>query len=147
MKKGNSRLWFLRRLKLLGASENTLIDIYKLFCRSVLEYGAPVWTGGLSSTNSKNIERIQKNAYKIIYGWKDYDDCLEEIEEDNLETRRENLCLKFAEACLKHDKFSNWFEEGISTRNKTNFVEPEAKTKRYKNSAIPYLTRLLNNRR
>ena len=53
---------------------------------------------------------IQKNAYKIIYGWKDYDDCLEEIEEDNIETR-----LKFAEPCLKHEKFSNWFEEGVST--------------------------------
>jgi hypothetical protein len=35
---------FLRRLKLLGGSEDTLLDIYKLFCRSVLEYGAPVWT-------------------------------------------------------------------------------------------------------
>ena len=41
--KGNARLWFLRRLKLLGASQDTLIDIYKLFCRSTLEFSAPVW--------------------------------------------------------------------------------------------------------
>ena len=40
--KAKSRLWFLRRLKVLGASQKTLLDIYKLFCRSILEYGAPV---------------------------------------------------------------------------------------------------------
>ena len=65
--KGNSRLWFLRRLKFLGASSDTLIDIYKLFCRSVLEYGAPVWSGNLKQCNTKDIERVQKNAYKIIF--------------------------------------------------------------------------------
>ena len=37
--KGNSRLCFLRRLKVFGASLQTLLYIYKLFCRSV-EYAA-----------------------------------------------------------------------------------------------------------
>ena len=146
VKKGNSRLWFLRRLKLLGGSEDTLLDIYKLFCRSVLEYGAPVWTCSLSPGNKRDIERIQKNAFRIIFGCKDYVDCLEEEEEDTLEVRREKLCMNFAESCLKDEKFSNWFSKGVCTRKKTNFIEPDAKTKRYRNSAIPYLTRLLNSR-
>ena len=64
--KGNSRLWFLRRLKLLGASRDTLLTIYKLFCRSVLEYCAPVWSGNLSKANIQSIERVQKSALKII---------------------------------------------------------------------------------
>ena len=146
--KGNSRLWFLRRLKFLGASSDTLIDIYKLFCRSVLEYGAPVWSGNLKKSNNKDIERVQKNAYKIIFGttFASYDYCLETNEEETLERRRDKLCLNFAEACLKNDKFSRWFPKGVVTRNKTSYQEPEAKTKRYKKSAIPHLVRLLNSR-
>ena len=68
--KANSRLWFLRRLKLLGASKDTLIQIYQLFCRSILEYCAPVWGGGISKTSIQSIERVQKNAFKIILGSK-----------------------------------------------------------------------------
>ena len=100
--KGNSRLWFLRRLKFLGASSDTLIDIYKLFCRSVLEYGAPVWSGNLKKCNTKDIERVQKNAYKIIFGgtFTSYDDCRETNEEETLEVRRDKLFINFAEACL-----------------------------------------------
>ena len=142
--KGNSRLWFLRRLKLLGASKDTLVDIYKLFCRSILEFGAPVWSGSLSKGNTQDIERVQKNAFRIIYGssFESYDNCLDEREEDTLVIRREKLCLNFAESCLKDEKFSSWFTEGISTRSKTNFLVPEAKTGRYNKSDIPHLTSL-----
>ena len=146
VRKGNSRLWFLRRLKLLGAGEDTMKDIYKLFCRSVLEYGAPVWSGNLTEKNKRDIERIQQNAFKIIYGWKNYSECLEDISEDSLENRRKDLCLNFAEACLKSNKFSKWFQVGVCTRNKISYEDPVAKTRRYRNSAVPYLTRLLNSR-
>ena len=146
--KGNARLWFLRRLKSLGASKDTLVDIYKLFCRSVLEYGAPVWSGNLSKGNAQDIERVQRNAYRIIFGasFTDYDECLEDKEEETLAARRDKLCINFAKSCLKDPKFSEWFPKGICTRNKTNYLVPESKTKRYGRSAIPHITRLLNNR-
>ena len=146
VKSGNSRLWFLRRLKTLGASVQTLLDIYKLFCRSVLEYGAPVWSGALTKRNIQDIERVQQNAMRIIFGaaFTTYDDCLEQLEEQTLEERRTRLCLTFAQNCLKTEKFSSWFPKGIKTRNGTHFCEEEALTKRYRNSAIPHLTRLLN---
>jgi hypothetical protein len=146
VKKGNSRLWSLRRLKMLGASTETLIDIYKLFCRSVLEFGAPVWSGALSTKNKQDIERVQKNALKIIYGKYNtsYDNFLTEIEEDSLLSRRDHLCLTFAKKCLKNPKFKDWFTDGIETRSGSHFCEIEAKTKRFSNSSIPYLTRLLN---
>ena len=145
--KGNARLWFLRRLKLLGASQDTLIDIYKLFCRSVLEFGAPVWSGSLTKGNTDDIERVQRSAMKIILGssFTNYEECLEEISQDTLKSRRDKLCLNFAESCIKDSKFSSWFQEGIETRSGHYFAEPEAKTRRYRNSAIPHLTRLLNN--
>ena len=147
VKKGNSRLWFIRRLKLLGACEGTLLDIYKLFCRSVLEFGAPVWSGALSAKSSHDIERVQRNAMRIISSSMNtsYDDFLDQIEEQTLSSRRETLCLSFAQKCLKTEKFSTWFTKGMETRSGAcYFTETEAKTKRLHNSAIPYLTRLLN---
>ena len=133
--------------KLPGASKETLIDIYRLFCRSVLEFGAPVWSGGLTKGNREDIERVQRNALKIVFGVNsDYKECLLELEEDTLKDRREKLCLRFAENCTKDAKFSKWFKTGIKTRTRILYSEPEAKTRRYRNSAIPYLTRLLNSR-
>ena len=53
--------------------------MYKLFSRSILEYGAPVWTGALSNKNAKDIERVQRSAINIISGGKDvpYENILE----------------------------------------------------------------------
>ena len=146
--KGNARLWFLRRLKLLGASKDTMLLIYKLFCRSVLEYCAPVWAGSLTKANIQSIERVQKNAFKIIFGndYKTYEDILENSMEDSLQIRRDKLSLRFAETCLKKQKFKSWFKESMSTRSGVLYANPQAKTKRYRNSSIPYLTRLLNRR-
>ena len=99
VKKGNSRLWFLRRLKVLGASQETLLDLYKLFCRSVLEFGAPVWSGALTIKNKQDIERVKKNAMRIIFGasYTTYEHFLEDINEDTLLLRRDKLCQTFGE--------------------------------------------------
>ena len=136
----------MRRLKLLKASKPTLVEIYKLFCRPTLEYCAPVWAGALTKKNSQDIERVQKNAFRIILGkdYNNYEDALSDIEETTLSERRKILCLKFAQNCLKHEKFQNWFLPGRCTRNGSYFREPVTKTKRYRNSPIPYMTRLLN---
>ena len=144
--KGNARLWFLRRLKTLGASVETLLDIYRLFCRSVMEYGAPVWSGSLTKGNKQDIERVQRNALRIILGseFKTYEESLEVLGEQTLEERRDKLCLKFAKTCLENPKFSSWFQKGVCTRGGSYFLERESCTKRYRNSAIPHLTRLLN---
>ena len=59
--KGNSRLRFFIRL-MLG---DTLLLIYKVFCRSVLEYCT---NGNLSKRNIQSIERVQKGVFDIITG-------------------------------------------------------------------------------
>ena len=74
----------------------------------------------------------------IVFGVNsDYKECLLELEEDTLKDRREKLCLRFAENCTKDAKFSKWFKTGIKTRTRILYSEPEAKTRRYRNSAIP----------
>ena len=67
-KKAFSRLWLLRRLKKLGASQQALLDIYAKNVRSVLEYAAVVWHSSLTSKNTIQIERVQKAAFAIILG-------------------------------------------------------------------------------
>ena len=145
--KGNSRLWFLRRLKLLGASKNTLMDIYKLFCRSVLEYAAPVWAGALTNKNKQDLERVQRNALRIISDAPNtpYLEFLTECNEETLSDRRDQLSLAFAKKCLESEKFNTFFKKGMKTRSGFQYYK-EIKTnkKRFSNSAIPYLIRLLN---
>jgi hypothetical protein len=41
--------------------------------RSVLEYGAQVWHGGLTGEQCQDIERIQRRALRVIYLEMTYD--------------------------------------------------------------------------
>ena len=110
--KGYSRLWMLRNLKRLGASESELLDVYIKQCRSILELAAPVWTPGLTSENIIALERVQKAACAIILGrkYKGYKLAVENLGIDTLEQRRLHLCLKFAKKCSKSEKYKSWFE-------------------------------------
>ena len=67
-KKGYARLWILRRLKGLGASQTELVDVYQKQVRSVLELAVPVWQPGISKFEKSQIERVQKCALYIILG-------------------------------------------------------------------------------
>ena len=97
-KKAKSKLWFLRRLKHLGASDNTLIDLFKLHVRSTLEMAVPLWAGSITKKEINSIERVQKISTKFILGnrYRSYDQALTILELDNLEARRDEICLKFA---------------------------------------------------
>jgi hypothetical protein len=144
--KANSKVWFLRRLRILGASVETLVDIYKLFVRSHLEFCAPLWSGDLSTKNKRDLERVQKVAMKIILGprFVSYEDALAVLEEETLEERRIGLCRKFGTKFSSNTHYEHLFPKGITTRTRTTFVEPEFRTKRFGRSAIPHIIRTLN---
>ena len=148
IKKANSRLWFLRRLKMLGASQNTLIDLFKLFVRSALEPAVPLWAGAILEKEKNDLEKVQKNAMKLIAGtsYRDYIGSITKFKLDTLDARRKKICLKFAKKCFKNERFKQWFKlkPSPNTRYKEKYLRPKTKTKRYARSAIPYLTDLLN---
>ena len=108
-KKAYSRLWMIRRLKLLGASQQELLNVYTKQIRSVLEYAAVVWHPGLIISNSSCIERVQKACLAIILGqgYINYTNALHLAAIERLDTRREALCLKFARNALQNPKFKN----------------------------------------
>ena len=79
--------------------------------------------------------------------YRDYDQALNVLDLENLETRRKNICLKFAKKCIKNDKFKNWFPKrpSMNTRSKEIYVNPSGPhTKRYLTSSIPHLINILN---
>ena len=102
--------------------------------RSNLEFSSTVWHSSLTLTERQDLERIQKATVKVILG-KDYDNykqALSDLKMESLNKRRENMALKFAK------------KSGRSIRNSEKYQVNISKTNRYKNSAVPYLQRLLN---
>ena len=146
----NKKLWFLRRLKKLGASTNDLLDLYHKHVRSILEYAAPVWHCSLTGEDRLKLERVQKSALHIILGqrYDSYRAAMKKTGSKTLFERRRKICLKFAQKSLKNEKFCKWFKvnksETSTRQEQMKFHEVYYRTDRYKKSPICYLTSLLN---
>ena len=116
-----------------------------------LEFGVPVWNCSLTKDDSCEIERVQKSFLHIVLekSYLNYDEALEKFQMETLEKRRKQICEKFAIKASKHPKHQTWFKKNndpVGTRSdKTNYMKPLARLQRYKDSPIPYLTKLLNN--
>ena len=115
----------------------------------------PVWSAGLTSDDILSLERVQKTACAIILGraYKGYDDALEQLGLGTLESRRIDLCRKFARKTSENEKYEHWFVESdakaqeIKTRSKkmaNKYKDIKFRTDRFRDSPLPYLTSLLN---
>ena len=145
--KAMQKMWTLRRMKKLGLEEDIILDVYIKEIRSILEMAVPVWHSGLTVKQTRDIERVQKNALFIILAenYHDYDVACAILSVEPLFTRRESLCMKFAVKDLK--KESTLFTKSeVNIRNKKPVIEPNCNTKRFRQSSIPYLSRLLNSK-
>ena len=148
--KGFQRMIILQKLSQFDVSREDLVNIYKLYIRSILEQSCQVWHTSLSQDDTYSIERVQKVACKLILkdDYLDYASALETLSLDTLHSRRQNLCLKFAKKCVTHPKASSMFPlnqaKYQSTRNHEKYHVQKAKTSRLKYSAIPQMQRLLN---
>ena len=76
VKRAYKKLWCLKRLKRLGATQQDLLDVYFKQVRNILEFGAPVW----------HPKRVQKSAFCIILGrnFKSYKKSLRFLKMDSL---------------------------------------------------------------
>ena len=151
IKKANARMQLLRILSTFNASWNDLKTIYVSFIRSLLEQSCTIWHSGLTNDNRNDLERVQKSALKIILKnkYKNYQNALNFLELENLENRREFLCLKFAKKALKNKKMKSLFipnqkSHEMETRNQYHFNINNANTFRLQNSPIIYMQKLLN---
>ena len=113
-----------------------------------LELAVPVWHSSLTRKQCLDIERVQRVAFKIIFGhlYISYKQAFKFLYTQTLEERRTKLCLKFAKKNLKSE--NSMFTKNtllVNTRQPTKIVkEYRCRTGRYYKSSIPYLARLLN---
>ena len=149
--KGYKRMQLLNAAAGFTSNLQDLRSIYLTYVRSILEQSAVVWHSSLSAKNKRDLERVQKSAVRVILkrNYTNYKNGLKELRIESLEKRRENLCLRFAKKCLKNEKVKDFFPKKIQNhrmikRKDQKFKTNNAKTKRYRNSAIPYMQRLLN---
>ena len=147
-KKAMKKIWTIRRMKNLGLQTDHMLDTYTKEIRSVLELAVPVWHSGLTKKQSGDIERVQKTAFKIILGehYINYDVACTLLETEPLYIRREKLCLKFSKKDIKSEKtIFKIISSPPKTRTKPKLVhEFNYNTKRFRDSPLPYLSRLLN---
>ena len=144
--------WVIRRMKALGVDRKTLVAFWKAEGRVHLEMAAPVWSSSLTLMQKKSLERCQRVAMAAIVGhWApSLTEQLAELGLQRLDARRDRLCSRFAlstaTASRHRDIFTaaqvNFPRPGKLSRK---YVEPRARTAIYRKSAVPYLTRLLNN--
>ena len=151
-KRGNSKLWMLRRLKVLGASQDDLVDVYFKKVRSILEFAVPVWHSSITNEERIELERIQKSACYIILGdqyFYFYTSALKQLGMETLFSRRNKLCKKFARKSAKNEKFSTWFKvnkkETCTRTQQLKYCKVYSRTVRFDKSPISYLTSILNN--
>ncbi|KAI8498128.1 hypothetical protein Bbelb_240720 [Branchiostoma belcheri] len=151
-KQSSKRLFLLRRLKKFRLSQKDLLTVYTCYVRPLLEYAAPVWSPGLTRTQSKQLENIQRRACRTILGtqYTRYSEACAQLNLPTLESRRDQLSRKFGRRLLSFPSFREWLPpsrmeiSGRQTRTCNNLDSVSARTARFYNSSIPHIVRLLN---
>ena len=123
VKKSAKRLYMLRLLKRARCETKTLISVYFSCVRPILEYCAQVWHYNIPEYLSKEIERIQSRALKIINPSSSYKESLSDLNIPLVEP-------------AEHPSYN------LRTSNK--LVPINCRTNRFKNSYIPSSVTIYN---
>ena len=163
-KKVNKKFYILCKLKQFGFNQEELLTAWTVLLRPIAEYAVPLWHSGLLESDTYNLERLQKKAIGLLLGtiylehrryYKvngqavSYEAALKHLELPTLAERRESLTSKFGVETFKNERHKGFFEEKLNvrpnSRYKPEIQEQTCNTERYKNSTIPYLSKILNN--
>ena len=129
---------------------NELFKVYQTCLRPSVEYSSVVYHSLTPDNVSNKLEALQKRASKIIFGTNSsYTDVINEGKIELLESRRKELCLKFARKAANNEIFGpKWFPENprtvYNTRRPDLYREERPKTERFKRNPINYMRHELN---
>ena len=147
-RKMRMRYWTLYHLRRVGFTSEELVTVYKTMIRALADYCCPAYHSLMTDLHDQQMERTQVGALRSIFGYKLT--ATELRAEANVTTLRERRILltdKFANKCLKSDRFKTWFPENDSRRSARHgdrYKEFFAKNDRLKNSPLFYMRRRLN---
>ena len=149
-RKFRSRFWSLMHLRKSGFGGAELFKFFNIFIRPVIEYCSVIYHPMLTKKQSSDIERMQKQAAKLCFGWnKSYAVICAEQSIDTLETRRLKYIDSFITKTIDSDRFKDtWYplreEDEYGIRNRRPFVETRTRTSRYYKSPLSFLRRRAN---
>ena len=110
-----------------------------------------VWGPALTKENKEDLERTQKTFAKLVLREKyiNYESALTILNIDTLESRRNDLCLKFAQKGIENGKLSDLFPENdkkhlMKTRIDDKYRVNFANTDKLRNSSIITMQNMLN---
>ena len=142
------RMQLLRKVASFGTDPEVLKIIYIQIIRVILEQSCVVWDGALTTRNRRSLEKCQKLCLKIILPNISYTEALKKLKIEDLQTRRTKLTLKFGQINRAEGKLSKLFKQNPKIHNmNTRFSQAYttmANTKRYKNSPILNMQKLIN---
>ena len=154
--KVNKRMLLLKKIQSFGATIEEMVHCWIIYCRSLLEKSAVVWSSSLSQQNKDDLERPQKAFAKLVprnkYNETDenpYENAVLKLNLQTLEERRKELCLNFAKNGIKNKTLIDLFPEKnnnhpMEKRNEEKYMVTKAHTDRMRNSSIIYMQNLLN---
>ena len=101
----------LSKLKYVGTKTEDLLDIYRLYVRSILEYCAVVYHSGLTQEQSHQLETVQRVALATILGdnYVSYDAAREMTGIPLLSERRQQRVETFCKRAVKHPRHRKMF--------------------------------------
>ena len=152
VKRAWQRMWVIRRLKALGASEKELLNVLRAQVLSVLQFATPAWCTLITAQESAQIEAVLKTGLYLVYGHR-YLSFSWALKESNMKTLKEQRLVifeRFTKSCIQNPKFKKWFvrtstEGGRTTRqNKPMFKPIHTRTQGFARSAIPKMVQLAN---
>ena len=116
-------------------SGKDLIKLYSALVRSILEYSSVTYGPMLSKSQSNQLERVQKQCLRIMFGYgRSYSDLLSVSGLDTLRDRRTRALAKFADRLVKNPIYSDLFPRvtgiRVSQRNNRKYLERFARTQR-----------------
>ena len=133
-KKGQSRLFFLRKLRSVDICNKMLQMFYQTAVASALFYAAVCWGGSLSSKQARRLDRIVKKAGSVMG-----------VRMDSLEDVVERSTMRMVEAILNnvdhplHDTF-----EDQRSSSSHRLLSLHCRTERFRRSFVPAAIRLFN---
>ena len=141
----------ISKLKYIGTKTEDLIDIYRLYVRSVLEYCSVVFHSSLTLEQEKQPESVQSTALFVILGdnYVSSSAAKEMTGLLSLSERREKRVETFCKKSILHPKHSKLFPKNIvpsdrAVRQREPFKVNQARTEFYKKSAVIYCQRKAN---
>ena len=133
-KKGQSRLFFLRKLRSLNICNKMLQMFYQSVVASVLFYAAVCWGGSLGKKQAKRLDKLVKKAGSVIG-----------VKMDSLEEVVERYTMRMVEAILNnmdHPLHNTLMDQRSSGGGR--LLSLRCRTERYRRSFIPTAIRLFN---